>query len=89
MFEGVEAMQITSRSPSPAVSFTDEPPTESPEKITVGGVLTVEHVSAKGADSAHVVIEWQGGAPGDIIADAVTAVILKVCSKINKPRPNC
>jgi cleavage and polyadenylation specificity factor subunit 3 len=49
------------------------------EVINVSGLVTVRYkpgVATAGYDS-HVLVEWQGGSKGDLVADAVIAVILQ------------
>eukprot|EP00873_Tetraselmis_striata_P009977 jgi/Tetstr1/430241/TSEL_020069.t1 len=75
MFEGVHALRVGSRSPPPSGG---EEAAEEEAKISVGETLTVTHKPAKGGASAYVIMEWQGGAAGDMVADAVIAVLLKL-----------
>eukprot|EP00192_Tetraselmis_astigmatica_P006958 CAMPEP_0117682844 /NCGR_PEP_ID=MMETSP0804-20121206/19958_1 /TAXON_ID=1074897 /ORGANISM="Tetraselmis astigmatica, Strain CCMP880" /LENGTH=721 /DNA_ID=CAMNT_0005493147 /DNA_START=103 /DNA_END=2265 /DNA_ORIENTATION=- len=72
MFEGVDALHVACASPTASNRDVEEQP------ITVGDSLTITPVLGKGGSNPHVIIEWQGGAPGDIVADAVMAVLLKM-----------
>jgi cleavage and polyadenylation specificity factor subunit 3 len=56
---------------------------EEPQAVSVGGVVTVTH---RPGDSArgygpHVVLEWAGGSKGDVVADAVLAVLLQAAGE--------
>ena len=53
------------------------------EVVNVSGLVTVRYrpgVPAAGYGS-HVLIEWQGGSKGDLVADAVIAVILQAAGE--------
>jgi len=56
---------------------------EEEEAVTVGGVVTVRHRPAnpEQGHGRHVVIEWEGGALGDLVADAVVAVVLQAAGE--------
>ncbi|GIL46993.1 hypothetical protein Vafri_3840 [Volvox africanus] len=47
--------------------------------VTVGETVEVRYVAADDASGtdAHVVLEWEGGRHGDMVADAVIAVVLQ------------
>ncbi len=50
------------------------------QAVVVGDAVTLSYVPADdvaGVD-AHVVVEWEGGRHGDMVADAVIAVVLQV-----------
>lgn len=48
--------------------------------VVVGELVTVRYVPADDASGvvSHVVLEWEGGRQGDMVADAVVAVVLQV-----------
>ncbi len=57
-----------------------QPQKQQEQAISIGGVVTVRYRpgnTAAGYES-HVVLEWEGGVVGDMVADAVVAVILQV-----------
>jgi len=53
------------------------------EAVTIGGVVAVRHRRADPSrgHGRHVVIEWEGGALGDLVADAVVAVVLQAAGE--------
>ena len=86
MFEGVEGAGhipvVSARSP-PEVSngnLTASSKIEGAEAVRIGEIVTVSYMpgNARKGSQDHVVLEWEGGAIGDIVADAVVAVILQV-----------
>jgi len=85
MFEGVHALRVGSHSPPPSSAAGGEEE-EGEAKISVGEALTITHKRAKGDASAFVILEWQGGAAGDMVADAVIAVLLKVIGIFSSAR---
>ncbi|MEW5313014.1 MAG: hypothetical protein WDW38_004610 [Sanguina aurantia] len=77
MFEGVEGsghLPVLTSSPSGEGGSGKEAPA-----VTVGGIVTVTHQAADPASGscAGVHIEWEGGRVGDMVADAVIAVLLQ------------
>ncbi len=48
--------------------------------VVVGDAVTLSYVPADDVADvvAHVVVEWEGGRHGDMVADAVIAVVLQV-----------
>lgn len=75
MFEGVEGAGTWPVTGSPSASAKGGECLS----VTVGGVVSVTYHPADdvaGQDS-HVVLEWEGGRHGDMVADAVVAVILQ------------
>lgn len=87
MFEGVEGagqVPVTGTGSGAATAATagasDGAAGESTsDSLSVGGIVTVRHRPAdrKLGYSSHVVVEWEGGAVGDMVADAVVAVVLQ------------
>lgn len=50
------------------------------EALRVADAVTVTYIRPKiSPGRPHVVLEWEGGALGDMTADAVVATILQVC----------
>jgi cleavage and polyadenylation specificity factor subunit 3 len=49
------------------------------EAVTVGGLVTVRHRRADPSrgHGRHAIVEWEGGALADLVADAVVAVVLQ------------
>ncbi|GMH41155.1 hypothetical protein BSKO_09065 [Bryopsis sp. KO-2023] len=67
------------------------------EAIMINGLVGLTHMpgdSAEGYDS-HVVLEWQGGPMGDMVADAIIAALLQATGEFpelanaEKKRRNC
>lgn len=49
------------------------------ESLRIADAITVTHMLGTEAGSApHVLLEWEGGAVGDLLADATVALILQV-----------
>lgn len=46
--------------------------------LRVADTLTLTHRPGAGAEGASALLEWEGGPVGDVVADAVIAVILQV-----------
>ena len=47
--------------------------------LRIADMLTLTHQPAAGpVSSASLILEWEGGPMGDMLADAITAVILQV-----------
>ena len=47
--------------------------------LRIADMLTLTHQPAAGSgSSASLILEWEGGPMGDMLADAITAVILQV-----------
>ena len=54
------------------------------ESLCIADAVTVTHVARSGVGTApHVLLEWEGGAVGDLLADATVALILQVHSPGN------
>lgn len=94
MFEGIEAsghLPVKSVNPPPAASAASSsnaaanPPQDQQreEAVSVGDIVTVTYRLGNptlGYDS-HVVLEWAGGSKGDVVADAVLAVLLQTAGE--------
>lgn len=75
MFEGTKGdadlgQVIARTSPEAGVS----------QSLKVGNAVTVSYKTEEGPQPAHVVLEWEGGSTSDMVADAVIAIILQVCT---------
>ena len=57
------------------------------QSLKVGNAVTVSYKAEEGLQAAHVVLEWEGGSTSDMVADAVIAIILQVCTIPCKKRP--
>lgn len=75
MFEGTKGDtdlgQVIARTPQEA-GIT--------QSLKVGNAVTVSYKAEEGPQPAHVVLEWEGGSTSDMVADAVIAIILQVCT---------
>ncbi|PNW75066.1 hypothetical protein CHLRE_12g498050v5 [Chlamydomonas reinhardtii] len=76
MFEGVEGAGTL-----PVATAPDAEGGKGGESlaVVVGELVTVRYVPADDASGvvSHVVLEWEGGRQGDMVADAVVAVVLQ------------
>lgn len=52
------------------------------QSLTVGNAVTISYKEEEGCQP-HVVLEWEGGSTSDMVADAVIAIILQVCTDAN------
>ena len=50
------------------------------QSLNVGNAVTISYKAEEGSHPAHVVLEWEGGSTSDMVADAVIAIILQVCT---------
>eukprot|EP00195_Chlamydomonas_chlamydogama_P006597 CAMPEP_0202904758 /NCGR_PEP_ID=MMETSP1392-20130828/30978_1 /ASSEMBLY_ACC=CAM_ASM_000868 /TAXON_ID=225041 /ORGANISM="Chlamydomonas chlamydogama, Strain SAG 11-48b" /LENGTH=723 /DNA_ID=CAMNT_0049592553 /DNA_START=19 /DNA_END=2190 /DNA_ORIENTATION=+ len=73
MFEGVEGAGTV---PVSGVRASEDQ-TEGGPSVRVGDHVTVSYRTASLGTDAHVVVEWEGGKVGDMVADAVVAVLLQ------------
>lgn len=93
MFEGIEGgghLPVKSLSNTAATAASDSitPPAAAAEQqpeqaVSVGDIVTVRYRPGNpqlGYDS-HVVLEWAGGSKGDVVADAVLAVLLQTAGE--------
>lgn len=94
MFEGIEGgghlpvkslsshnlAAMPGSSPTPVAAATE---VEQEQAVSVGDIITVRYRpgnASLGYDS-HVVLEWAGGSKGDVVADAVLAVLLQTAGE--------
>ena len=47
--------------------------------LRVADAVTVTYIPDKAKQEATLLLEWEGGAPGDMVADGVIATVLQVC----------
>lgn len=50
------------------------------QSLNVGNAVTISYKAEERSYPAHVVLEWEGGSTSDMVADAVIAIILQVCT---------
>ncbi|KAF6258928.1 beta-lactamase-like protein [Scenedesmus sp. NREL 46B-D3] len=88
MFEGIEGsgcLPVKSVQPQAAAGSSSgggHPP-EDEQAVCIGDIVMVRHrpgSPALGYES-HVVLEWAGGSKGDVVADAVLAVLLQAAGE--------
>jgi cleavage and polyadenylation specificity factor subunit 3 len=67
----------------PAAAAAAERQREQEAAVSVGDVVVVRYRPANAAlgYDAHVVLEWAGGSKGDVVADAVLAVLLQTAGE--------
>lgn len=58
------------------------------QSLKVGNAVTVSYKAEGEAGPAHVVLEWEGSSTSDMVADAVIAIVLQVCSR-SSPCRHC
>ena len=51
------------------------------QSLKVGSAVTVSYKAEGESGPGHVVLEWEGSSTNDMVADAVIAIILQVCSR--------
>jgi cleavage and polyadenylation specificity factor subunit 3 len=89
MFEGIEGsghLPVKSAQPAAASSSSssDAGPGDLQEEcVEVGEIVRVRYRpgSTKLGYGSHVVLEWAGGSKGDVVADAVLAVLLQTAGE--------
>ncbi|WIA30437.1 hypothetical protein OEZ86_000521 [Tetradesmus obliquus] len=93
MFEGIEGsgcLPVKSVHPAAAAAAADgssssssgQPP-EGEQAVCVGDIVMVRYRPGNPAlgYESHVVLEWAGGSKGDVVADAVLAVLLQAAGE--------
>lgn len=88
MFEGTEGAGTM---PVVGTSSPTRHGDEQGQGVSVGGLVNVTYVpgDAGSGSGARVVLEWEGGAEGDMMADAVVAVLLQASTFCNCNKMVC
>jgi cleavage and polyadenylation specificity factor subunit 3 len=88
MFEGIEGSgclpvkSVQSAAAADGSSSSSQPP-DGEQAVCVGDIVMVRHRpgNPKLGYESHVVLEWAGGSKGDVVADAVLAVLLQAAGE--------
>ena len=82
LFEGVQGvvphMGDVQASSSTSSGTADGKALSTVEVLRVADTLTLTHRPGTGSEAPSALLEWEGGPVGDVVADAVIAVILQV-----------
>ena len=97
LFEGVQGVvpdmgSVQASSSSGSGSTANGKAMSAVEVLRVADTLTLTRRPGGGAEAPSVMLEWEGGPIGDVVADAVIAVILQVpgraCSFVHALYPH-
>lgn len=87
MFEGIDGSGhfpvTTAQPPAAAAGSSKQGPDTQEQCLEVGEIVRVRYRPANTAlgYGTHVVLEWAGGSKGDVVADAVLAVLLQTAGE--------
>jgi cleavage and polyadenylation specificity factor subunit 3 len=86
MFEGIEGsgcLPVKSVQPAAAAGSSSGQPPDGELAVCVGDIVMVRYRPGNPAlgYESHLVLEWAGGSKGDVVADAVLAVLLQAAGE--------